>query len=236
MDSLADTLSRQEAASLLRWWIDAGVDVAVAEQPFRWLRSPEQPQAPATGKPAQPSRELPSTLEAFRSWLEAAPDLPFAAPGRQRVLPVGPVNPSVMVVCDAPGHDDASTGRPIGGLAWQLAQRMMSAIGIASDQVYSSSLCAFATSARLGGPDLERSVAIFRHHLGLARPKRLLLLGDGPSRALLGEPLASARGKLHSYEGVPVVVTFHPRFLIQRPGDKGLAWQDLLLFPQEVVE
>jgi uracil-DNA glycosylase len=67
----------------------------------------------------------------------------------------------------------------------------------------------------------------------LARPKRLLLLGDGPCRALLGQPLLAARGHVHKVEGVRTVATFHPRSLLQRPSDKAKAWADLLLLMED---
>ena len=54
-----------------------------------------------------------------------------------------------------------------------------------------------------------------------------------PSRALLGEPLARARGRIHKVEGVRTIATFHPRCLLQRPSDKALAWRDLLLLMSE---
>jgi DNA polymerase len=74
-----------------------------------------------------------------------------------------------------------------------------------------------------------------RRHIALVVPKRLLLLGDAPARALTRQPLASARGKVHRMEGVRGVATFHPRFLLARPADKALAWRDLLLLTEEEV-
>ena len=79
----------------------------------------------------------------------------------------------------------------------------------------------------------ELCIEIARRHIRLASPKRLLLLGDGPCQALLGKPLASARGTVHKVEGVRTVATFHPRHLIHRPLDKSLAWKDLLLLMEE---
>jgi DNA polymerase len=60
-----------------------------------------------------------------------------------------------------------------------------------------------------------------------------VLLGDGPSQALLGKPVAQARGHVHKVEGVRAVATFHPRHLIKRALDKRLAWQDLLLLMED---
>ena len=72
-----------------------------------------------------------------------------------------------------------------------------------------------------------------RDHVRLAKPERLLLLGDAAAKALTGQPLASARGRVHRIEGVRAVATFHPRWLLQRPSDKALAWKDLLLLMSE---
>ena len=74
---------------------------------------------------------------------------------------------------------------------------------------------------------------IARTHIRLAAPERLLLFGEGPCQALLGKPLAQARGHLHKIEGVRAVATFHPRHLVNRPLDKSLAWQDLLLLMED---
>jgi DNA polymerase len=81
--------------------------------------------------------------------------------------------------------------------------------------------------------DRAECAEIARRHIALAKPKRLILFGDGPSKALLGEPLTRARGRVHRIEGVRAVATFHPRWLLQRPPDKALAWRDLLLLTSE---
>jgi len=110
---------------------------------------------------------------------------------------------------------------------------MLAAIGIATDNAYVASLSPFHTpGARFNG-DLEACAAIARDHVRLARPERLVLFGDAPARALLGEPLARARGRVHRVEGIRTIATFHPRWLLQRPSDKALAWRDLLLLMSE---
>jgi DNA polymerase len=81
--------------------------------------------------------------------------------------------------------------------------------------------------------DRDACAEIARRHIALAKPKRLLLLGDGPSQALLGKPLPLARGHVHKVEGVRTVVTFHPRHLVKRPLDKSQAWKDLLLLTED---
>ena len=184
----------------------------------------------------EPKQELPQTLEAFRNWLGDAPSLPLAQRNSRRILPKGIEAAQVMLLSDMPTPEDVADDQPIGGQTWDLTERMLAAIGLAPEQAYVASLsCFHSPGTRLSGQDLEACAAIARRHIALARPKRLLLLGDGPSRALLGKPLATARGHVHKIEGVRAVATFHPRQLLQRPSDKALAWRDLLLLMEEDV-
>jgi DNA polymerase len=139
-----------------------------------------------------------------------------------------------MLLSDVPALEDYAAGQPIGGDAWLLAVRMLAAIEIKAEQAYSASLSpVHAPGVRLTDRDRADYAEIARRHIRLARPKRLLLFGDGPSQALLGKRLVEARGHVHRIEGVRTVATFHPRQLIKRPLDKRLAWQDLLLLMED---
>lgn len=227
-----ETLDRTAIDSLLGWWAESGVDSAVGEVPRGWLRSDEaSPPVPvASATPPSAATERPKQLDAFREWLSSAPGLPMDRPGAVRVVPKGVEAAPLMILSDLPDRDDAAAGQPIGGDAWVLTERMLAAIGIAPDAAYVASLAGFhAPGARIGRDELEKCADIARDHIRLAKPERLILFGDAPARALTGEPLARARGKVHRIEGVRTVATFHPRWLLQRPSDKALAWRDLLL-------
>ena len=225
-----------EARSALAWWLEAGVDLAVQEEPRDWLK-PVQKASPSAPTPApvvnvaEPSHE---TLEALQQWLSSSVQLPLAGPAAKRVLPHGPEEAAIMLLSDAPTVEDAAAGQPIGGEAWELTKRMLGAIGISPDEAYSASLTCFQTpGARLSPQDREACAEIARQHIRLARPKRVLLFGEGPSQALLGKPLLQARGHVHKIEGVRTIVTFAARHLIKRPLDKSLAWKDLLLLMED---
>jgi len=228
------------AASALRWWLEAGVDVPVQEAPRDWL-NPVRAAAPAAAAAPAPAvaapREpvpLPETLDLFRDWLGSAKELPMASAGARRVLPHGEPGAPVMLLAETPAGEDAAAGRPIAGEAWTLMERMLAAIGLAAEDAYSASLsCFHAPGARLGEKELAACATIGRRHIALAAPKRLLLLGDAPARAMLGKSLAEARGHVHKVEGVRTIVTFHPRFLLKQPSNKALAWRDLLLLMEE---
>ena len=240
MSASADELTREEAAGLLQWWLDAGVDTGIAEEPRRWLKVPVQrmiASAPVIAEyitPPSPA-ELPADYDAFRLWLEQATGLPFDRAGARRVLPHGMPGAKIMLMSSPPERDDAADGKPIGGEAWLLATRMLAAIKLSPDEAYSASLACFhSPGVRMGDPELERCSEIARRHIALVRPERLLLFGEAPARALLGETLQQARGRVHRVEGVRAVATYHPRWLLQRPGDKALAWRDLLLLMDEL--
>ena len=223
------TIDRSTVDSLIGWWLEAGVDAPVGEVPRDWLRKSDSP-APV----AQPTTaEQPADLEAFRHWLATASGLPMDRPGAIRIVPHGAESAKVMLLSDLPGREDAADGKSIGSEAWALAIKMLAAIGLAPDEAYVASLSCFHTpGARING-ELEACAAIARDHVRLAKPERLILFGDAPARALLGEPLARARGRVHRIEGIRTVATFHPRWLLQRPSDKSLAWRDLLLLMSE---
>ena len=234
-----DRMTAAEAASVIGWWIEAGVDVAIQEQPRTWLGADAAPAPPAhaLAEPPPPKQDvIPESFEAFRSWLGETPSLPFAQRNTRRILPKGMEAAEVMLLVDMPAPEDVADGQPIGGQTWELTERMLAAIGFTPEQAYVASLsCFHSPGTRLSGKDLDACAAIARRHIALARPRRLLLLGDTPSRALLGKPLTTARGHVHKVEGVRAVATFHPRQLLQRPSDKALAWRDLLILMEEEV-
>jgi DNA polymerase len=236
IEGTTSEVDRVNAVQALGWWLESGVDVAIAEEARDWRRAAPAAVAATSAKAAEVRAPAvrPSDLAAFRAWLASESGLPLDRPGARRVLPHGSEAAPVMVLADFPSPQECAEGRPLAGDSWVLAQRMLAAIGVPTDAAYLATLACFhAPGARLEGGDLDRCASIARDHIRLARPERLLLFGDAPARALTGHPLATARGKVHRVEGVRTVATFHPRWLLQRPADKALAWKDLLLLMSE---
>ena len=237
MGGEAETIGIAEARSALSWWLEAGVDIAVQEDPRDWF-SPALPKTRARATepvpPANITRPNHDTLSALQDWLASSAQLPLASATARRIMPHGPENAAIMLLTEAPTLEDFAAGQPIGGESWELTKRMLAAIGIPVEQAYSASLsCFHMPGARMGAKDREACAEIARNHIALAKPQRLLLFGDGPAQALLGKPLPQARGHLHKIEGVRAVVTFHPRQLINQPSNKSLAWKDLLLLMED---
>jgi len=222
-------IGEREASSALRWWLEMGVDVATQEVPRNWFERTSNP-APVA-EPTEP-QQVPDSFDDFRQWLAAATG-PLASERSKPVLPHGVEGAEVMLLADPPGRDELTDGRPIGGEPALLMKRMLAAIGM-EGKAYSANLsCFHSPGGRLSPRQIEECAAVARRHVALAKPKRLLLLGDAPCRALLGKPLLQARGHVHKVEGVRTVATFHPRHLLKRPSDKALAWKDLLLLTEE---
>ena len=226
-----DTLDRRAAAELLGWWLESGVDVAVSEEPREWRASANaSPQAAAPERAA--AGAVPADFASFRAWLEQSSDLPLGKSGAVRAIPRGEPQSEIMLLTDMAALD--SQGEPIAGEAWELARRMLAAIGLAPEQAYLANLSCFSgPGLRLAGADLDRCAEIARQHIALASPKRLILFGDAPAKALLGGSVTQKRGKVHKVEGVRTIATFAPSWLLNRPADKALAWRDLLLLMEE---
>ena len=240
-------------ASMMGWWHEAGVDLLVDDAPRNWLQPPRSVaarpvsatqgdaapvsrQAPRpVAVPAAPARPvLPDTLEALQAWIANDPEAPEARWGTPRIAPVGDPASGLMIVTDLPDDDDAAEGRLLGGAAGRLFDRMLAAIGRDRASIYLTSLAsARPVGGRIDDTNQEKLGHILGHHIQMARPKRLLLLGDAPNRALLGMGFLAARGSLriinHGGIKVEAVASFHPRQLLKQPALKGEAWRDLLL-------
>jgi len=229
-----DSIGVAEARSVLAWWLESGVDTPIAEESRDWLRPTPPRGTPPPVPVANVTEPSHDTLAALQQWLASSAQLPLATATARRILPHGPEQAAVMLLSDSPALEDFAAGQPIGGDAWQLTMRMLAAIGLTADEAYSASLSCFHTpGARMTDADRDACAKLARTHIGLVRPKRLILFGDGPSLGLLGKRLVEARGHVHKIDGIRTVATFHPRHLIKRPLDKSLAWRDLLLLMED---
>ena len=219
------------AASALAWWGDAGVDVMVGETPRDWLRTRSAPPpAPAAAEPA--SDTLPGQLDLFQAYLRSHDGLPFAAPSAPRVCPAGDPAAGLMVMIDMPSAEDCAAGTLLSGSVGRLFDRMLAAIGRDRSSIYFAALsCLRSPDGQLASEPARQCALLARHHIGLAAPRALLLFGDAASKALLGLPVARARGRWHevSTHAGPArtIATISPRQLLAHPAQKAHAWADL---------
>ncbi|KQS04910.1 uracil-DNA glycosylase [Sphingomonas sp. Leaf357] len=229
----------QAAASALDWWREAGVDANIDECPRNWLARPAPLPAAdpnvTIADAVTASGTMPDTLAAFEAW-RVGPETPEAAWHGRAIAAQGDAAANIMIVIDMPEREDGESGVLMSGAAGRLFDRMLAAIGLSRETVYLVPLCNSRPAAGRIAPEIEARLSeILKHHIALAAPKRVLLMGNAPSRALLGMDFLRARGGLrtvnHAAGTVAVdfqgVATFHPRFLIEQPAKKAEAWKDL---------
>jgi uracil-DNA glycosylase len=157
----------------------------------------------------------------------------------QTVFGVGNPRAHCMIVGEAPGENEDLQGEPFVGAAGQLLDRMLRAIGLTrgadepTRQVYiANTLKCRPPRNRNPEPDeLARCSAYLQRQIELVQPRVLLAMGRFAVQTLLDnhEPIGRLRGRVHRWRGLPVVVTYHPAYLLRNPADKARAWADLCL-------
>jgi DNA polymerase len=157
----------------------------------------------------------------------------------QTVFGVGHPQAHCMIVGEAPGENEDLQGEPFVGAAGQLLDRMLQAIGLtrseadAAQQVYiTNTLKCRPPRNRNPEPDeLALCAAYLRRQIELVQPRLLLAMGRFAVNTLLdsNEPIGRLRGRVHRWRDRPVVVSYHPAYLLRNPADKARAWADLCL-------
>jgi uracil-DNA glycosylase family 4 len=158
----------------------------------------------------------------------------------QTVFGVGNRQADLMIIGEAPGADEDRQGEPFVGRAGQLLNEMLKAIGMQRQQVYIANILKCRPpNNRDPKPEeaAQCSEYLFRQ-IGLIQPKLILVLGRIAAQRLLKTDMALARlrGKVHQLPdtGVPLVVTYHPAYLLRTPSDKRKAWEDLLFLRKTI--
>jgi uracil-DNA glycosylase len=225
------------AASSLRWWQDAGVDVLVGDDPRDWLAVPVAPKRAAAARAeAPPAVALPDTLDAFVAWRMGAdaPEVGWLTP---RIAPAGTPG-ALMILTDMPEAEDADT--PLTGAPGRLLDNILAAIGASRESAYLAALAwARPLTGQIAAEQAAELARLAAHHVRLAAPERLLILGGATSRALAtanDAETADALGDINRVGGSLAVAIDHPRFLLARPAAKAETWKRLLHFTRGTSE
>jgi DNA polymerase len=157
---------------------------------------------------------------------------------KNSVFGVGDVQADWLVVGEAPSEEDDLAGEPFAGQAGQLLDNMLKAVGLSRKaQGAGGVYIANVTKCRTPGTqnpspeELATCAPYLARQVALVQPKIILLMGRFAVQSVLQstEPLGKLRGQVHTHQGVPVVVTYHPSYLLRNPADKAKAWADLVL-------
>ncbi len=216
----------QQLAAAQDWWRVAGVDCAFVDEPQAMLRAevaevaaPARKAMPVVEETAPPvapalnAADLPQTLAAFADWW-CDPASPLPQVSGLRVPPRGEAAARLMIVVPMPEAGDVELLSDIQG---RMIGNMLKALGIAPDAAYFAS----ALPAPMAVPDWEGLAAgglgtVLAHHIALARPDRVLLLGSPLAKLLVEEP------------AMPMLAAFAPDQLLAHPRQRARLWGRLL--------
>jgi len=152
----------------------------------------------------------------------------------QTVFGVGDEQADWLFVGEGPGADEDAQGEPFVGQAGKLLDNMLMAISLKRGKnVYIGNIvkCRPPGNRNPGPEEIATCLPYLQRQIELIQPRLIVALGKVASNTLLGRDatLASLRGKPHDYGEIPLIVTYHPAYLLRSPSEKAKAWQDLCL-------
>jgi len=179
---------------------------------------------------------------ALREAVASCTACPLAQSRTQTVFGTGHRQAHWMIVGEAPGEAEDLSGEPFVGRSGQLLDNMLRAIGLgrhvgdtpdAATQVFIANTlkCRPPGNRNPQPEELARCEGFLIRQIELVRPKIILAMGSFAVQSLLrtSAPIGQLRGRVHSYQGVPLIVTYHPAYLLRQPTEKAKAWDDLCL-------
>jgi DNA polymerase len=191
--------------------------------------------APASGPPARaPASAAPVGAEGLRLARDELGDCTRCKLSRTRkniVFGVGNPDAHLVFVGEAPGADEDRTGEPFVGAAGQLLTKMIEAMGLGRDDVYICNIlkCRPPGNRNPEPDEIEQCEPFLKKQLAAIRPRMIVALGKFAAQCLLRSdaPISRLRGQWKQYEGIPLMPTYHPAFLLRTPSAKREVWADL---------
>lgn len=180
-------------------------------------------------------------LEPLRSRVAICARCPHLVSSRtQTVFGVGNIDAELMFIGEAPGADEDRQGEPFVGRAGQLLTRIIAAMGFSREDVYIANVLKCRPDMPMGTPgnrpptpkEMATCLPYLSEQIEIIRPKVLVALGATAVEGLLGrrEPMGKMRGRWHTYGETPLMITFHPSYLLRNQSntEKRKVWEDML--------
>jgi uracil-DNA glycosylase family 4 len=193
------------------------------------IDTPVPPVARAPVEPLPPGIDW----EPLRERIAACTACDLCKTRTQTVFGVGDKRADWLIIGEAPGAEEDRQGEPFVGRAGQLLNAMLMAIGLPRESVFIANVlkCRPPGNRDPRPEEVSRCLPFLSAQVALLKPAIILVVGRIAAQALLATdvPLARLRGKLHTFgeAGTPLVVTYHPAYLLRAPADKRKAWEDL---------
>ena len=187
----------------------------------------------AAGPGAREARIAALEWRDFATDVDACTACGLARTRNKSVPGVGDAGADWLFVGEAPGSEEDARGEPFVGQAGRLLDNMLAALGMKrGENVYITNVlkCRPPNNRTPEPREVEACRPYLDRQTALIRPKVIVALGKSAATTLLGTDatIASLRGRVHRYRGVPLVVTYHPAYLLRNLPDKAKAWEDLL--------
>jgi len=214
--------------------LDRGPDALVSPAP------PPAPPLAASEVTAPASPEARIVRIAALEWRDFAADVDVCVAcglsrTRKKTVPgVGDTRAEWLFIGEAPGAEEDARGEPFVGQAGKLLDNMLAALGMDRGRnVYIANVlkCRPPGNRTPEPGEVDSCRPYLDRQIALIAPKVVVALGKSAATTLLGidATIASLRGRVHRYGGLPLVVTYHPAYLLRNLPDKAKAWEDLLL-------
>jgi len=179
------------------------------------------------------SQALPETLDDIRVSLGECTRCRLHSSRTHIVFGEGNPSATIVLVGEGPGRDEDRLGRPFVGAAGKLLDRIIAAMGRGREEVYICNVikCRPPKNRDPQPEEVESCGPFLRHQLRAIRPQVILALGSFAAQFLLSsqQPISKLRNRVHQFEGIPVVPTYHPAYLLRNPLQKRQAWKDVQL-------
>ena len=192
-----------------------------------FVRALNQPHAPARA-PAHPN-----VLQVLADQASACTACGLHATRRNAVFARGNPSSRVMVIGEAPGEEEDKTGLPFVGRAGKLLDVLLASIGFPRDSVYICNVlkCRPPNNRNPLPNEIASCSGFLRNQIDVVAPKVLLAVGKFAAQTLVQseESIGRLRGRIHRYRDLPVVVTYHPAYLLRSPQATRIAWTDFQL-------
>jgi uracil-DNA glycosylase len=154
------------------------------------------------------------------------------------VFGVGNPQAELMFAGEAPGRDEDLQGEPFVGRAGQLLTRIIEAIGMKRQDVYIANVikCRPPNNRNPEADEIAHCEPYLIRQIALVQPRLIVALGTFAAQTLLQTklPISQLRGRFHTYQGVKLMPTFHPAFLLRNPERKRAVWEDMQMVQREL--
>ena len=184
-------------------------------------------------QPAAPTEAPPPGWIEIKQAVPACTACGLHATRTQTVFGVGDENADWMLIGEAPGAEEDRLGEPFVGQAGKLLDNMLAAIDLKrGENVYIANVlkCRPPGNRNPEPDEVAKCTPFLKRQIALIQPKLIIAMGRFAAQTLLSSDasIASLRGRVYRYEGVPLIVTYHPAYLLRNLPDKSKAWADLV--------